>query len=105
MGRRGDGEIVDAEVILENCPVLGGRLLGWGLRFAEADVEASLGYPVSVPEYVFHIEGLGFKSYHAVRKRDVSLILGTAMVVAFAGVVTSALQGVVESLLDPRVEL
>jgi peptide/nickel transport system permease protein len=75
-----------------------------GLRFAEADRKTSFGYPVSAPKYVFRIEGLGFTSRHAVRKRNMSLILGTTTVVAFAGVVTSALQGVVESLLDPRVE-
>ncbi|WP_440007737.1 ABC transporter permease [Halomicrococcus sp. SG-WS-1] len=59
---------------------------------------------VYVLEYVFHIEGLGFMGYRAVRKRDMPLILGTTMVIAFAGVLATAFQDVVEPLLDPRVE-
>lgn len=56
-----------------------------------------------VMESVFNIPGFGSLMLQAVKSRDMPLILGVTMVVAFVGIVGNFLQDVAYTLLDPRV--
>ncbi|WP_257299138.1 ABC transporter permease [Haloarchaeobius sp. FL176] len=58
---------------------------------------------VLVIEEVFNIPGFGSLMLRAVGARDMPLILGVTMVVAFIGIVGNFLQDVAYTVLDPRV--
>jgi peptide/nickel transport system permease protein len=58
---------------------------------------------VFVIEYVFGIPGLGRLTYTAVTERDMPLVLGTTMVVAFVGIGGNLLQDALYTAIDPRV--
>lgn len=57
-----------------------------------------------VVEAVFDIPGFGELSLHAIRQRDIPLLLGTTFVPILFGLATTLFQDVVETLLDPRME-
>lgn len=59
---------------------------------------------VVVIEYVLELPGFGLLTYSAIKARDVPLVLGTTMVVAFVGIVGTMLKDVLSVWLDPRVE-
>ena len=59
---------------------------------------------VFVVEFVFEIPGFGRLTYDAIMARDVPLVLGTTMVVAFVGIFGSLLKDVAAVLLDPRID-
>ncbi len=59
---------------------------------------------VFVVEYVFGIPGFGTLTYDAIMARDVPLVLGTTMVVAFVGIFGTLLKDVAAVLLDPRID-
>ncbi len=67
------------------------------------DLLAVLVLNVYVLEYVFQIPGFGTLSYDAIVNRDVPLILGTTMVVAFVGIGGNLLQDLAYAVFDPRV--
>ncbi|MFC4407118.1 ABC transporter permease [Haloarchaeobius iranensis] len=58
---------------------------------------------VLVIEEVFNIPGFGSLMLQAVGARDMPLIIGVTMVVAFIGIVGNFLQDVAYTVLDPRV--
>lgn len=58
---------------------------------------------ILVIESVFSIDGFGSLILLAVGERDMPLILGVTMVVAFVGIVGNFLQDVAYTVLDPRV--
>ncbi|WP_440991438.1 ABC transporter permease [Haloarchaeobius baliensis] len=58
---------------------------------------------ILVIEEVFNIPGFGALILRAVNARDMPLILGVTMVVAFIGIVGNFLQDLAYTLLDPRV--
>ncbi|MFD1644881.1 ABC transporter permease [Haloarchaeobius litoreus] len=58
---------------------------------------------ILVIEEVFNIPGFGSLMLRAVGARDMPLILGVTMVVAFIGIVGNFLQDVAYTVLDPRV--
>lgn len=60
---------------------------------------------VFVLEYVFDLPGFGALSYQAIVDRDLPVVVGTTMVVAYVGVLGNLLQDVTYAALDPRVEL
>lgn len=60
---------------------------------------------VIVIEYVFEIPGFGMLTYQAYLDRDLPLIIGTTMVIAFIGIAGNLLQDVAYELLDPRVSV
>lgn len=68
------------------------------------DMLAVLLVNVYVVEQVFAIPGIGSLSLHAIRRRDLPLIVGTTTVVAVVGVAGNLLQDVAYVLLDPRVD-
>lgn len=59
---------------------------------------------VVVIEYVLELPGFGLLTFSAIRTRDLPLVLGTTMVVAFVGIVGTMLKDVISIWLDPRVE-
>lgn len=65
---------------------------------------AVLVFDVFVIEYVFKIPGFGLLTYQAIKSRDLPLIIGTTMVIAFVGIAGNLVQDVAYVLLDPRVE-
>jgi peptide/nickel transport system permease protein len=67
------------------------------------DLLAVLVLNVYVLEYVFEIPGFGILSYNAIINRDVPVILGTTMVVAFVGIGGNLLQDLAYAVFDPRV--
>lgn len=69
-----------------------------------ADLMGVLVVSVFVLEQVFAIQGIGYVGLLAIQDRDVPLVLGVAMVFAFAGIVGNLLQDLAYLALDPRVE-
>lgn len=69
-----------------------------------SELFAVLAVEVIVVERVFGIEGLGLVALRAVNDRDLPLIVGVAMTVAFAGVAANLFQDVAYRVLDPRVD-
>lgn len=67
-----------------------------------ADLVSTLVVQVYVIEFVFHIPGLGDLGLQAIRDRDMPLILGTTMVVAYVGIAGNFAQDVAYAWLDPR---
>lgn len=59
---------------------------------------------VYVIEFVFQIPGIGNLTWTAVRNRDMPLLLGTAIVIVVAGVVSNLVQDLTYGSLDPRTE-
>lgn len=66
------------------------------------DVLAIFVVVVYVVEFALGIPGFGELTFHAARERDMPLLLGTALVVVFAGVLSNLFQDVVYGVLDPR---
>lgn len=60
---------------------------------------------VFVLEYVFELPGFGELSYQAVVDRDLPLVVGTTMVIAYAGVFGNLLKDLAHTAMDPRVGL
>ena len=58
---------------------------------------------IYVLEFVFNLPGFGLLSYEAIERRDLPLLLGTTMVVAFVGIAANLLQDGLYTVLDPRV--
>lgn len=69
-----------------------------------ADLLGVLVVEVFVLESIFSIEGIGRVGLTAIRDRDLPLILGVAMVFAFAGIVGNLIQDLAYLALDPRVD-
>jgi peptide/nickel transport system permease protein len=67
-----------------------------------ADLVSTLVVQVYVIEFVFNIPGLGDLGLQAIRDRDMPLILGTTMVVAYVGIAGNFAQDVAYAWLDPR---
>lgn len=67
-----------------------------------ADLVSTLVVQVYVVEFVFGIPGLGDLGLQAIRDRDMPLILGTTMVVAYVGIAGNFAQDVAYAWLDPR---
>ena len=89
---------------------------GWGiarhvLRVAAApllslffvELLAVLIVNIYVLEFVFDLPGFGLLSYEAIQRRDLPLLLGTTMIVAFIGIAANLLQDGLYTVLDPRV--
>ena len=68
-----------------------------------SELFAVLAVEVIVVEQVFGLEGLGLVALRAVNDRDLPLVVGVAMTVAFVGVAANLLQDVAYRVLDPRV--
>lgn len=58
---------------------------------------------IYVLEFVFDLPGFGLLSYEAIQRRDLPLLLGTTMIVAFIGIAANLLQDGLYTVLDPRV--
>ena len=69
-----------------------------------ADLLGVLVVEVFVLESILHIEGIGQVGLAAIHDRDLPLILGVAMVFAFAGIVGNLIQDLAYLALDPRVD-
>lgn len=69
-----------------------------------ADLVGVLVVNVFVLEAVLGIGGIGGVGLLAIRDRDLPLVLGVAMVIAFVGVVGNLIQDLAYLALDPRVE-
>lgn len=69
-----------------------------------ADLIGALVVNVFVLESVLHIPGIGSVGLSAIEQRDLPLILGVAMVIAFAGIVGNLIQDLAYLGLDPRVD-
>ncbi|MFC4550643.1 MULTISPECIES: ABC transporter permease [Halorussus] len=68
-----------------------------------ADLLGVLVVSVFILEHVFSIPGIGTVGLAAIEQRDVPLILGVTMVVAFAGIVGNLVQDLAYLAVDPRV--
>lgn len=60
---------------------------------------------VFVIEYVFGLPGFGSLTYDAILRRDLPLVTGATLVVAFVGVAGTYFQDLFATVLDPRVRL
>jgi peptide/nickel transport system permease protein len=69
-----------------------------------SDLLAVLVLSVFVLEAVFGIHGFGEVFYTAIQKRDLPVIMGGTLVVAFVGIGGNFLQDVLYAVLDPRVD-
>ena len=69
---------------------------------SELLVVALLG--IYVVETVFGIQGVAAVNMVAVRTRDVPLIIGSSLVLAFSGILASYVQDLAYGYLDPRIE-
>lgn len=69
-----------------------------------ADLLGVLVVEVFVLEEIFHIQGIGTVGLAAIQDRDLPLILGVAMVFAFAGIIGNLIQDLAYLALDPRVD-
>lgn len=69
-----------------------------------ADLLGVLVVNVFVLEAVLDIGGLGGVGLVAIQERDLPLVLGVAMVLAFVGIVGNLIQDLAYLVLDPRVE-
>lgn len=68
-----------------------------------ADLLGVLVVEVFVLEQILGIPGIGKVGLFAIEQRDLALILGVAMVFAFAGIVGNLIQDLAYLVLDPRV--
>ena len=68
-----------------------------------ADLLVIVALNIFVLEVVFGIPGLGQLSYEAIQNRDLPLILGTVMVLVFAGIFGNLFQDITYRTLDPRI--
>lgn len=69
-----------------------------------ADMVAVLVVNIYVIEEVFGIDGLSALSLAAIHQRDMPLVLGTTMVIAFVGIAANFVQDATYAVLDPRIE-
>ena len=69
-----------------------------------ADLLGVLVVNVFVLEQVLNIRGIGWVGFVAIQQRDLPLILGVGMVLAFAGIVGNLIQDIAHVALDPRVD-
>lgn len=69
-----------------------------------ADMVAVLVVNIYVIEEVFGIDGVSALSLAAIHERDMPLVLGTTMVIAFVGIAANFAQDVSYAVLDPRIE-
>ncbi|WP_458188121.1 ABC transporter permease subunit [Haladaptatus sp. NG-WS-4] len=69
-----------------------------------ADLIGVLVVNVFVLEEVLGIPGIGRIGLLAIEQRDLPLIIGIALVIAFAGIVGNLIQDIAYSSLDPRVD-
>lgn len=60
---------------------------------------------VFVLEYVFGLPGFGDLSYQAIVHRDLPLVVGTTMLIAYVGVFGTLVKNLAHTAMDPRVEL
>ncbi|MFC7079843.1 ABC transporter permease [Halorussus caseinilyticus] len=67
------------------------------------DMVAVLVVNIYVIEEIFGIQGLSALSLYAIEKRDVPVVVGTTMVIAFVGIAANFLQDVLYAVLDPRI--
>ncbi|UPV74536.1 ABC transporter permease [Halorussus limi] len=67
------------------------------------DMVAVLVVNIYVIEEIFGIQGLSALSLYAIEERDMPLVIGTTMVIAFVGVAANFLQDVLYGVLDPRI--
>ncbi|WP_439026228.1 ABC transporter permease [Haloarchaeobius sp. DT45] len=74
------------------------------LSLVFADLLSTLVVQVYVLEYVFPIQGLGALGLQAISDRNMPLIIGTTMVVAYAGIAANFLQDVAYVWFDPRAD-
>jgi peptide/nickel transport system permease protein len=93
---KGAGRLRVARHVLRNAAV---RVVSASL--SELLVVALLG--IYVVEGVFGIQGVAAVNMAAVRTRDMPLILGSSLVLAFGGILASFAQDVLYGYLDPRV--
>lgn len=78
----------------------------FGASFVTLSLTEALGMlfmGIYIIETVFKIPGLGLLGIHAIERRDVPLILGTTFVPVLFGLVTTLLQDLVQTALDPRI--
>lgn len=69
-----------------------------------ADLLGVLVVNVFILEQILGINGLGSVGFAAIQQRDLPLILGVGMVLAFAGIVGNLIQDLAYVALDPRVD-
>ncbi|NEU56336.1 ABC transporter permease [Halorussus sp. MSC15.2] len=67
------------------------------------DMVAVLVVNIYVIEEIFGIQGLSALSLYAIEKRDMPVVIGTTMVIAFVGVAANFLQDVLYAVMDPRI--
>ena len=94
---KGSGRLQTARHVLRNAAI---PILSMSL----SEVIAVLMLNIYLLEAVFGIPGLGMLSLYAIENRDMSLILGTTMVLVFVGIVGNFLQDVLHGYLDPRIQ-
>lgn len=94
---KGAGPLVVARHVVRNAAI---PLVS--LFFTE--LLAALFLTIYVLEVVFGLPGVGKLSYDAIFRRDMALILATAMVPVLVGVFGNLLQDVAYTALDPRVD-
>lgn len=68
-----------------------------------ADMVAVLVVSIYVVEAVFGIQGISWLSLYAIENRDMPVILGTTMVIAFVGIAANLFQDLAYAVLDPRI--
>ncbi|WP_435332567.1 ABC transporter permease [Haloarchaeobius sp. TZWWS8] len=69
-----------------------------------ADLVSTMVVQLFVIEYVFSLPGLGFLALQAASARNMPVILGTTMVIAYAGIGVNFLQDVAYAWFDPRAD-
>jgi peptide/nickel transport system permease protein len=69
-----------------------------------ADLLSTLVVQVFILEYIFPIRGIGALGLQAISDRNIPLILGTTMVVAYAGIAANFFQDVLYAWFDPRAD-
>jgi peptide/nickel transport system permease protein len=93
---RGAGPVTTARHVLRNAAV---PIVSLSL----GEVLAVLVLDIYVLEDVLGIDGLATASLRAIQETDVSLVIGTTMVVAFVGVAGNLLQDLLYGYLDPQI--
>ncbi len=69
-----------------------------------ADLIGTLVVNVFVLEFISSVRGIGTLGLQAIQHRDLPLILGVAIIIAFAGILGNLFQDLAYLGLDPRVE-
>ncbi len=69
-----------------------------------ADMVSTLVVQVFVIEFVFRLPGIGDLTLVAVKDRNMPVIIGSTMVIAYAGIVANFLQDVAYAWFDPRAD-